>query len=58
MKNKGDFEFIDYSVPESTRGRWIVMDAGDIDADGDVDLVLGSFVYFLAKGDTIGLSKK
>lgn len=34
------------------------MDAGDMDADGDIDLVLGSFVYFLPHGDTTGLGKK
>jgi hypothetical protein len=34
------------------------MDAGDMDADGDIDLVLGSFVYFLPQGDTTGLGKK
>ena len=34
------------------------MDAGDMDADGDADIVLGSFVYFIAAGDTTGLGKK
>ena len=36
----------------------MVMDAGDMDADGDIDLALGSFVYFLPAGDTTGLGKK
>ncbi|SHJ29424.1 FG-GAP repeat domain-containing protein [Pseudozobellia thermophila] len=58
LENKGQFNFEAYSFPESTKGRWIVMDAGDIDGDGDTDLALGSFVYFLAKGDTTGLSKR
>jgi len=58
LENKGNLEFEDYSFPESTNGRWIVMDAGDIDSDGDIDLVLGSFVYFKAQGDTTGLGKK
>ena len=58
LKNKGNLKFEDYSFPEATKGRWAVMDAGDMDADGDVDLVLGSFVYFLPKGDTTGLGKK
>jgi hypothetical protein len=58
LENKGNLKFEDYSFPESTNGRWIVMDAGDIDSDGDLDLVLGSFVYFKAQGDTTGLGKK
>ncbi|MEQ6120917.1 VCBS repeat-containing protein [Reichenbachiella sp. MALMAid0571] len=58
LENKGGVVFDDYSFPEATRGRWIVMDAGDIDEDGDIDLALGSFVYFLAQGDTTGLGKE
>ncbi|GAB3990777.1 hypothetical protein GCM10028807_18600 [Spirosoma daeguense] len=58
LENKGKLEFDDYSFPEAARGRWIVMDANDMDADGDIDLVLGSFVYFLPQGDTTGLGKK
>ncbi|MCK0136234.1 VCBS repeat-containing protein [Arenibacter sp. S6351L] len=58
LENKGDMKFEDYSFPESFRGRWIVMDAEDMDADGDIDLALGSFVYFLPLGDTTGLGQK
>ncbi|SFC89379.1 Repeat domain-containing protein [Spirosoma endophyticum] len=58
LKNKGNLKFDDYSFSESSKGRWAVMDAGDMDADGDIDLVLGSFVYFLPQGDTTGLGKK
>lgn len=58
LENSGNLNFKDYTFPEATKGRWIVMDAGDIDGDGDIDLALGSFVYFLAQGDTTGLSKK
>ncbi len=58
LENKGNLEFVDYSFPEATDGRWMVMDAGDMDADGDIDLALGSFVYFKAKGDTTGLGKR
>ncbi|MCF0065261.1 FG-GAP-like repeat-containing protein [Dyadobacter chenwenxiniae] len=58
LKNKGSLKFEDYSFPESPKGRWIVMDAGDMDADGDADLVLGSFVHFLPLGDKTGLGKK
>ncbi|MBC8769030.1 VCBS repeat-containing protein [Arenibacter sp. BSSL-BM3] len=58
LENKGNLSFEDYSFPESTRGRWIVMDAEDMDGDGDIDLALGSFVYFLPLGDTTGLGQK
>lgn len=58
LENKGDLEFEDYSFPEATKGRWIVMDAGDMDDDGDIDLALGSFVYFEAMGDTTELGKE
>ncbi|MBD1260996.1 VCBS repeat-containing protein [Maribacter polysiphoniae] len=58
LENIGDLTFKDFSFPEATNGRWITMDVGDIDDDGDIDIALGSFVYFIAKGDTTGLSKK
>lgn len=58
LENVGDMKFDDFSFPEATNGRWIVMDAEDMDADGDVDLALGSFVYFTALGDTTGLGQK
>lgn len=58
LENKGKMTFDDYSFPEAANGRWIVMDAGDIDGDGDIDLVLGSFVYFIPAGDTTGLGQR
>jgi hypothetical protein len=58
LQNKGSLQFEDYSFPQAHNGRWVVMDAGDMDADGDIDIVLGSFVYFIPQGDTTGLGKK
>jgi len=58
LENRGDFEFMEYSFPESKSGRWMVMDAGDMDSDGDIDLALGSHVFIQPKGDTTGLSKR
>ena len=26
-------------------GRWLTMDAGDVDGDGDIDLALGNYTY-------------
>ena len=58
LENIGKLEFTDFSFPESTNGRWIVMDAEVMDGDGDIDIALGSFVYFIAKGDKTGISEK
>ena len=44
LENRGDFQFQPASIPEHAAGRWITMDAGDLDGDGDEDVVLGSLV--------------
>jgi hypothetical protein len=41
-QNNGGLQFTAHSFPSAVSGRWLVMDAGDIDADGDEDIVLGS----------------
>lgn len=37
------FEFIPYSSAELNNGRWLLMDTGDMDDDGDEDIVLSAF---------------
>lgn len=36
--------FLPHTLAESADGRWMTLDAGDVDGDGDIDLVLGSFI--------------
>ena len=43
LKNMGNFNFMPYSIPEASLGRWLTMDAGDIVGDGKTDLILGNF---------------
>ena len=45
LENLGYNEFALRTFEGSNRGRWLTMDKGDADGDGDVDLLLGSFVY-------------
>lgn len=43
LRNDGEGKFVPFVLPEAQKGRWLVMDAGDLDGDGDIDIVLGSF---------------
>jgi hypothetical protein len=43
IKAKNQPSFIRHATPVHHLGRWICMDAGDYDLDGDTDIVLGNF---------------
>lgn len=44
-ENDGKNNFSLTTIENPTMGRWIVMDKGDIDGDGDTDIVLGSLAF-------------
>lgn len=43
LENKGNFAFKPYSLAETQVGRWLTMDAADLDGDGKIDILLGNF---------------
>ncbi len=42
---KNGYPFKAYTLPEAKKGRWLTFDIGDIDQDGDQDIMLGAFEY-------------
>lgn len=51
LENLGGLHFRASTVAGADRGRWLRMAAGDVDGDGDDDLVLGAFARLGAFGN-------
>jgi hypothetical protein len=45
LQNQGNFNFEAFTVSDPNLGRWLVLEKGDYDQDGDLDLVLGSLAF-------------
>lgn len=45
FSNQGNFNFTPASIPEAALGKWLTMESGDFDRDGDIDIVLGSYFH-------------
>lgn len=41
LENQGGLKFTAHTFPDCYRDRWLTMDSGDLDRDGDADVVLG-----------------
>jgi hypothetical protein len=44
LENKGGLKFEPSTFRECIAGRWVTMDANDLDGDGDIDIVLASLI--------------
>jgi hypothetical protein len=54
LENNSDLQFSPYTIKEFNKGRWIVMDAGDADGDGDDDIIIGSMILTEKGKEVVG----
>src|SRR5699024_2718048 len=48
LENKGNFHFQPFYFPE-VRGKWLTMEAADINNDGKIDIILGAHIHSTAE---------
>ncbi|MFT5470354.1 MAG: hypothetical protein ACI8UO_005482 [Verrucomicrobiales bacterium] len=56
FENEGDaqlFDFHPFTIEQALIGRWLTMDVGDVDKDGDIDIVFGNFLRRLMGPGTL-----
>lgn len=44
-ENALEYQFKSHTIKDHSLGRWFLLDAGDVDQDGDQDIILSSFSY-------------
>lgn len=44
-KDSSLYQFQTYSFEEANLSRWFLLDKGDVDLDGDMDIILSAFTY-------------
>ncbi|MEM8487257.1 MAG: VCBS repeat-containing protein [Bacteroidota bacterium] len=55
LLQNGPYAYNAHTFENAGLGRWLVMDTGDTDGDGDTDILLGSNIGFGPAGDRLGL---
>lgn len=48
LENEGNFNFKPFFFP-GVKGRWLTMEAADLDGDGNMDIILGEFIHTAAE---------
>lgn len=49
LQNEGKLSFTAAATPDAAAGKWLCMEAGDFDRDGDQDIILGSYFHTAAE---------
>lgn len=49
LNNEGSLNFTAAATPDAAAGKWLCMEAGDFDRDGDQDIILGSYFQTAAE---------
>lgn len=49
LENKANLNFTASTTKLAANGKWLTMDIGDIDKDGDTDIFLGSYIHNMAE---------